>query len=120
MSSMPPTHLRLLPIALFALTVGLWMRFGDGSAWRTTAVVIGAALISWALIRTRAPHGAVECESVERQAAERRDTARERERASASRRGHRDRVARPARDVRCDASGGLRSRRHRARRRARS
>jgi len=118
MSSMPPRHFRPLPIALVALTVGLWMRFGDGSAWRTTAVVTGAALISWALIRNRARHSAVECESGARHAAERRDTVRER--AGASRRGHHDRGRRLPRDAGCDASGGLRGRRRPARRRARS
>ena len=118
MSSMPPTRFRPLLLAFVALTVGLWMRFGDGSAWRTTAVVIGAALISWALIRNRAPHAAVTCESVERQSAERRDTVRER--TGSSRRGHHDRAVRLPRDVRCDASAGLRCRQRPVRRRARS
>ena len=115
---MPPTRFRPLLLAFVALTVGLWMRFGDGSTWRTSAVVIGAALISWALIRDRPPHGAVECESVEWHTAERRDTVRER--TGFSRRGHHDRAVRLPRDVRCDASTGLRGRRRPVRRRARS
>ena len=64
---MPPV--RTTALAFFALTVGLWVGLGDGSAWRMAAVVLGAALVSWALLRSAAVHGAVECDGVERHTA---------------------------------------------------
>lgn len=113
---MPP--FRLTALAIFALTVGLWVGLGDGSAWRTAAVVLGGALIGWALLRRGAAEGAVERDVVGGPTPALRVTGRAR--IGSTRRGHHDRAARTPREIRCDASGGPRGHRHPALRRVRS
>ena len=112
-----PTKVVALRLMLVALTLGLWLRLGDGNPWRAIGLIVGGGLICWAWIhsfsrkpawRTTAPTSRT-CDGVEAAAALR---------LAAGDRRPRPRSSKLRRDVRCP-HGAAASRRRRVPRRTR-